>query len=481
MKKRVDYILVVNLEWILRMSKIHQKQELQQTLTPKQILQASLLQLNMTSLEQRILHELEINPALEMVEMIGDEQVEEKTRIEEVEEDLGEEEEVEFEWEELLGAHEDYENPKVKRLNEEEPDMPMVSHESFSDYYLKQLQDLNSNNQELKIAEEILGNLDSQGYLTIDPLLISDRLELKEEVILKIMHKIQRLDPPGVASRNIQECLLAQAEQRNENLLAIEILKDYFDDFANHRYEKILEHNGCSKEELNESMEFISRLNPSPRDDQMVMSIDTIIPDISVEEKQGSFQIILNESVLPDIRISPTYVNMLNTHKEKSDVVRFIKKKIESANWFVDAIKERKHTIEKVMESIIKHQSDYFKDEDRVLRPMILDDIAKDIEMDVSTVSRVTNGKYVQLPWEIKELKKFFSESIQMESGEEVSNVEVKKRLSEMIESEDKTNPLGDIELTEKLNVEGYKIARRTVSKYREKLNFPTARLRRKI
>ncbi|SVE53443.1 uncharacterized protein METZ01_LOCUS506297, partial [marine metagenome] len=231
----------------------------------------------------------------------------------------------------------------------------------------------------------------------------------KEEIILKIMHKIQRLDPPGVASRNIQECLLAQAERRNENFIAIEILKDYFDDFANHRYEKILENNGCSKEELNEAMEFISRLNPSPRDDQIVMSIDTIIPDIFVEEKQGSFQIVINESVLPEIRVSPTYVNMLNSHKEQSDVVRFIKKKIESANWFVDAVNGRKHTIEKVMESIIKHQSDYFRKEDRVLRPMILDDIAKDIEMDISTVSRVTNGKYVQLPWEIKELKKFFS------------------------------------------------------------------------
>ena len=481
MKKLVDYILVVNSGWIFRMSKIHLKQELQQTLTPKQILQASLLQLNLTSLEQRILQELEINPALEMVELIDDVQEEEKTSIEDMEEDLGEEDEVEFEWEELLGVNEDYEYPILKRSSEEESDMPMVSQESFSDYYLKQLQDLNSNNQELKIAEEILGNLDSQGYLTIEPLLISDRLELKEETILKIMHKIQRLDPPGVASRNIQECLLAQAEQRDENLLAIEILKDYFDDFANHRYEKIIENKGCSKEDLNEAMEFISRLNPSPRDDQMAMSIDTIIPDISVEEKQGSFQIILNETVLPEIRVSRTYVNMLNTHKEQRDVVRFIKKKIESANWFVDAVKERKHTIEKVMESIIKHQSDYFKKEDRVLHPMILDDIAKDIEMDISTVSRVTNGKYVQLPWEIKELKKFFSESIQMESGEEVSNIEVKKRLSEMIESEDKTNPLGDIELTDKLNVEGYKIARRTVSKYREKLNFPTARLRRKI
>ena len=463
------------------MSKLSQKQELQQKLTPKQILNASLLQLNLPLLEQRILHEIEINPALEMLENKDELEMESNTEEEDLKEEMDSEEDVEFEWEELLGEHEDYENPSNEGNLDDKIDVPMVFQESFSDLYLKQLQDLNASLQELKIAEEILGNLDSQGYLTIEPLLISDRLDLKEETVLAVMHKIQRLDPSGVGARNMQECLLAQAEKRQENQLAIEILKNYFDDFANHRYEKILKKNGCSKEELNESMEFISRLNPSPRDDQLALSMDTILPDLSVEEKEGSFHVLLNDSVLPEIRVSPAYVSMLEEHQDKNDVVKFVKQKLDSANWFVDAVKERKHTIKTVMDSIIKHQKDYFHKGGHMLIPMVLEDIAKDVNMDISTISRVTNGKYVQLPWGIKELKTFFSEGIKMDSGEEVSNVEVKKRLNEIIEAEDKTNPLGDMELTEKLNAEGYKIARRTISKYREELNFPTARLRRKI
>ena len=461
------------------MSKLSQKQELQQKLTPKQILNASLLQLNLPLLEQRILHEIEINPALEMLEVKDDVEMESNLEEEMIEEEK--EKEVEFEWEELLGEHEDYENPSHGSEEGEKFESPMASHESFSEFYLKQLQDLNASSKELKVAEEVLGNLDSQGYLTIEPLLIADRLKLGEDVVLDVMHEIQRLDPPGVAARNMQECLLAQADKRKENDFAIKILKNYFDDFANHRYEKILSATGCSKEELNESMEFISRLNPSPRDDQLALGVDTIIPDISVEDKNGSFHVVLNDSVLPDIRVSPAYVKMLETHGNKSDVVKFVKQKLESANWFVEAVKDRKNTILIVMESIIQRQQDYFHQGKRVLRPMILADVAKDVEMDISTISRVTNGKYVQLPWEIKELKTFFSEGIQMKTGEEVSNVEVKKRLLELIDSEDKTNPIGDIELTEKLNEEGYEIARRTISKYREELNFPTARLRRKI
>ena len=194
----------------------------------------------------------------------------------------------------------------------------------------------------------MLGNLDSQGYLTIDPILISDRLELNEQDVLDVMHKIQRLDPPGVAARNMQECLLAQAETREENSLAIIILKEYFDDFANHRYEKILEGSGCVKEELNEAMEFIARLNPSPRDDQLAIARDVVIPDISLEDKGGIYQVSINETVLPEIRISPSYLNMLKSHKDQKDVLRFVKKKLESANWFIEAVEERKKTIHKL-------------------------------------------------------------------------------------------------------------------------------------
>jgi len=463
------------------MTKISQKQELRQQLTPKQILQASLLQLNLPLLEQRMLQELEINPALELHELT-DEPFEQEQQEEKASEDTADEkEEIEFEWEELLGEHEDYENPPVNKSEEQNMPIPMVVQESFSDLYMRQLQDSNATSTELKIGEEVLGNLDTQGYLTIEPQLIADRMELKEEDVISVMHKIQRLDPPGVAARNMQECLLAQAEYRNENALAIIILQEYFDDFANHRYEKILSASAYSKEELNEAMEFIARLNPSPRDDQLAITKDIIIPDISVEDKGGVYEVSINESVLPDIRVSPTYLAMLESHKKEKDVIRFVKQKVESANWFVEAIKERKHTIHKVMESIIIHQPEYFQISNRVLRPMILKDIAEDIDMDISTVSRVTNGKYVQLPWEIKELKEFFSEGIEMQSGESVSNVEVKARLKEIIETEDKTNPIDDEKLTEKLNLEGFKIARRTIAKYREQLKFPTARLRRKI
>ena len=458
------------------MPKISQKLSLKQQLSPQQVLQASLLQLNLPLLEQRILQELELNPALEMMELPDEVENEENP-----EEKLESEEEIEFEWEELLGVNDDYEYPKAQIKAEEERESPLVSQETMSEKILKQVQDCNVDNKSLRIAEEVLGNLDEQGYLTIEPMLISDRIQVEEEEVLDVMHLIQRLDPPGLASVNMQDCLLAQAEVRNENNVAIEILRDYFDDFVNHRYEKIMENISCSKDDLNEAMEFIARLNPSPRDDQTLTKQNIVVPDIAVEDRNGKFYVVVQDGTLPEIRVSRAYINMLNDHKDQKDVRSFVKKKLESATWFVDAVEQRKMTIQRVMESIIKRQPDYFHSEKRRLQPMILKDIANDIEMDISTVSRVTNGKYVQLPWEIKELKTFFSEGIKTDAGDDVSNTQVKTRLKEIIDNEDKQNPIGDEELTTRLNDEGYKIARRTVTKYREQLKFPTARLRRKI
>ena len=458
------------------MPKISQKLSLKQQLSPQQVLQASLLQLNLPLLEQRILQELELNPALEMMELPDEVENEENP-----EEKLESEEEIEFEWEELLGVNDDYEYPKTKIKAEEERESPLVSQETMSEKILKQVQDCNVDNKSLRIAEEVLGNLDEQGYLTIEPMLISDRIQVEEEEVLDVMHLIQRLDPPGLASVNMQDCLLAQAEVRNENNVAIEILRDYFDDFVNHRYEKIMENISCSKDDLNEAMEFIARLNPSPRDDQALTKQNIVVPDIAVEDRNGKFYVVVQDGTLPEIRVSKAYINMLNDHKDQKDVRSFVKKKLESATWFVDAVEQRKMTIQRVMESIIKRQPDYFHSEKRRLQPMILKDIANDIEMDISTVSRVTNGKYVQLPWEIKELKTFFSEGIKTDAGDDVSNTQVKTRLKEIIDNEDKQNPIGDEELTNRLKDEGYKIARRTITKYREQLKFPTARLRRKI
>ena len=458
------------------MPKISQKLSLKQQLSPQQVLQASLLQLNLPLLEQRILQELELNPALEMMELPDEGENEENP-----EEKLESEEEIEFEWEELLGVNDDYEYPKTQIKAEEERESPLVSQETMSEKILKQVQDCNVDNKSLRIAEEVLGNLDEQGYLTIEPMLISDRIQVEEEEVLDVMHLIQRLDPPGLASVNMQDCLLAQAEVRNENNVAIEILRDYFDDFVNHRYEKIMENISCSKDDLNEAMEFIARLNPSPRDDQALTKQNIVVPDIAVEDRNGKFYVVVQDGTLPEIRVSKAYINMLNDHKDQKDVRTFVKKKLESATWFVDAVEQRKMTIQRVMESIIKRQPDYFHSEKRRLQPMILKDIANDIEMDISTVSRVTNGKYVQLPWEIKALKTFFSEGIKTDAGDDVSNTQVKNRLKEIIDNEDKQNPIGDEELTNRLNDEGYKIARRTITKYREQLKFPTARLRRKI
>ncbi len=458
------------------MPKISQKLSLKQQLSPQQVLQASLLQLNLPLLEQRILQELELNPALEMMELPDGVENEENP-----EEKLESEEEIEFEWEELLGVNDDYEYPKAQIKAEEERESPLVSQETMSEKILKQVQDCNVDNKSLRIAEEVLGNLDEQGYLTIEPMLISDRIQVEEEEVLDVMHLIQRLDPPGLASVNMQDCLLAQAEVRNENNVAIEILRNYFDDFVNHRYEKIMENISCSKDDLNEAMEFIARLNPSPRDDQTLTKQNIVVPDIAVEDRNGKFFVVVQDGTLPEIRVSRAYINMLNDHKDQKDVRNFVKKKLESATWFVDAVEQRKMTIQRVMESIIKRQPDYFHSEKRRLQPMILKDIANDIEMDISTVSRVTNGKYVQLPWEIKELKTFFSEGIKTDAGDDVSNTQVKTRLKEMIDNEDKQNPIGDEELTNRLKDEGYKIARRTITKYREQLKFPTARLRRKI
>jgi len=458
------------------MPKISQKLSLKQQLSPQQVLQASLLQLNLPLLEQRILQELELNPALEMMELPDEVENEENP-----EEKLESEEEIEFEWEELLGVNDDFEYPKTQIKAEEERESPLVSQETMSEKILKQVQDCNVDNKSLRIAEEVLGNLDEQGYLTIEPMLISDRIQVEEEEVLDVMHLIQRLDPPGLASVNMQDCLLAQAEVRNENNVAIEILRDYFDDFVNHRYEKIMENISCSKDDLNEAMEFIARLNPSPRDDQALTKQNIVVPDIAVEDRNGKFYVVVQDGTLPEIRVSRAYINMLNDHKDQKDVRTFVKKKLESATWFVDAVEQRKMTIQRVMESIIKRQPDYFHSEKRRLQPMILKDIANDIEMDISTVSRVTNGKYVQLPWEIKELKTFFSEGIKTDAGDDVSNTQVKTRLKEIIDNEDKQNPIGDEELTNRLKDEGYKIARRTITKYREQLKFPTARLRRKI
>ena len=455
------------------MPKISQNQELSQNLTPQQVIQAKILQMGMPVLEQKILKELEINPALELID--NEEYFDSDLEVIE-----SENEDEEFDIEELLGDPDSYE-PMIPKQMDGEKDITLVSKQTILEKYLEQLIDANVGKNKLNIGIEILGNLDEQGYLTIDPILLADRLECSEDSILEVMAIIQHLDPPGLAARDIRECLLAQSEVRKSNKFATLILKNYFNDFINKRYNQIIENLKCSKEELEDAINFISKLNPSPREEEDSLVRNTIVPDLSVFKIHDKWEIQVQGSELSQLQISSKYLDMLSDKNNKIEVKNYLKKKIDSANWFITAIKERKNTIIKVMESIINRQKNYFENDNRELIPMILKDIAIDINMDISTISRVTNSRYVQLPWGIKELKTFFSESISKKDGTMISNTIVKKHLKKIIQSEDKLYPISDEKLTNILNKEGYKIARRTVSKYREELKLPTSRLRKKI
>jgi len=469
------------------MAKLSQHQQLQQKLTPQQILQASLLQLNAQVLEQRILQEIEQNPALELAEIDDGENMEESTENDEEEspEELDETDteivESDFDWEELMSDPDEFEIRQPKDQNEIQVEMPLHTTKTITDRLLDQLRDINASEDELKIAEQVLGNLDEHGYLNIEPVLISDRMGLEKSEVLSVMDNIRDLDPPGFASQNMRECLVAQLKKYGDNDLAMNILVKHFEDFGQRKYEKIIEKLGCTKADLQDSITAISQLNPHPGDGFEYSEKDFVIPDICVEKSDEGWHITSNDSSLPPLRVSGSYRQMLVDYNDDKEVRQFVKQKIESAKWFIEAIQERKKTIVHVMESIIHRQKSYFETDKRQLVPMVLKDIAADIEMDISTISRVTNGRFVQLPWEIKELKAFFSEGISTQSGDDVSNTVVKDRVNEIIQNENKQQPLGDEEIRIILVKEGFQIARRTVSKYRENLKFPVARLRREL
>ena len=448
------------------MSKIGQKLEQKQKLNPKQIIEANLMQLNLGSLEKRILEEVESNPTLDIVENESDHDSEEET------------DDNDFNWEDLISNPEDYSIPSTSIKEPFEKD---YSQPTLTEDFMVQLNDLNVENDELMVAEYILGNLDGRGYLTIEPIVISDKTSFSEEAILELIDQIKRLDPPGIASRNLQECLLAQLEVLYPGEpLAIKIVKNFFNEFKNHNYSKIINELHCSKDEFNQSLNLILILNPNPASNYSTVDAERIIPDLIVERIRGKWHISSNNSFLPQLRINKNYEQMLRDKKVPSDAKKFLKQKIESANWFVGAISSRHNTIEKIMNSIIKHQELYFESDKRELRPLILKTIAEDINMDISTISRATNDKFVQLPWGCFELKSFFSEGIMTKNGNIVSNTVVKKHIRKFIDNEDKKNPLIDEILTKMLLDKDYIIARRTVTKYREAMKISAARLRKK-
>ena len=468
------------------MSGLKQTQQQKLKLSIKQVLHASLLQLNAQLLEQRVLKEIEDNPVLEL----DDEEIEEESENDEESisdsDDLSEidekQDETDFEWEELLGDPDEFDFKTYSNdIDLKHNEMPLHTKKTVTDNFLEQLNDINASEKELDIAEQVLGNLDDHGYLNIDPVLISDRMNIEESDVLEIMEKIRYLNPPGFASTNMRECLIAQLGIFRDNELAMQLLTNHFDDFAQHRYNKIISSIGCSEKDLKEAMEVISQMNPHPGDGMDFSDKDFVIPDVCVENKSNNWIIILNDSSLPDAKINQYYIDIYQKNKDDKKVKEFLAKKIESANWFLDALKERDNTIKKVVSAIIHLQMEYMNSSGENLKPMVLKDIAKKIDMDVSTVSRVTSSKYIQFPWGVKHMKSLFSEGIKTKSGGEVSSIEVKNVIKKMINYEDKKHPILDDEITGKLNDDGYIISRRTVSKYRKVLNFPTARLRTKL
>ena len=451
------------------MKKAVQRLEQKQKFNLKQILESNLMQLNLDVLEKRILEEIESNPTLEVVE--EDNESSDEEEYEENSED--------FNWDELSSNPGDY----VLTNHKEGFDLAQNSEKlSLSDDFILQLNDLNATEDELKIAELILGNLDERGYLAIEPILISDKLNISENDVLDLISKIQLLDPPGIGSKNLQECILAQLKTYYpKERLAIDVITSCFNEYKNNNYSKIIEKLDCDLTELSHMQSLISILNPSPGLKYSYNNVEHIVPDIVGEKIKDKWHVFGNNTYVPKLQLNKNYQEMLLNKKTASEVKNFLKQKIDSANLFIDAVSNRYNTITRIMHSIIKHQNKYFESSKRILEPLILKTIADDIGMDISTISRATNGKYVQLPWGCIELKSFFSEGVLTKDGNIVSNTVIKNSIKEYIDNENKNNPLTDEALMKKLLEKDYIIARRTVAKYRESIKIPIARLRKKI
>ena len=448
------------------MTTLIQKQSLRQSLSPQQVIQANILQLNISVLEKKILDELESNPLLES-SVTEDESVEGLDDLEsEVEYDQDPDE---FEPSNI------YDNK-----NFQDREIPIRDQLDFIEGLVQQLDAYKFNNWQRDVAEEILWNLDENGYLAVDIVLIADRYERTDKEVLSVLEKIQQLDPPGIAARDLQECLKIQLIDKQDTTI-FHIVMNYFDDFANHRYEKIKKELNIDDSKLSQVIDEIAKLDPYPGKGKIGKESETVIPDLLIVQQDGKWKIIINDSNIPELSISNEYISMLKKSDISSDTKKYLKEKFDSASWFIQAIQQRHDTLSKVMQSIIERQSNFFEGEIENLIPMKLQDIADDIKMDISTISRSTRGKYVDTPYGIFELKSFFSDGYIINSGEEVSTNTIKDLLKQLIDAEDKKTPLTDTNLTKELNRKGYPVARRTVAKYREQLHFPVARLRRQL
>ncbi|WP_149914272.1 RNA polymerase factor sigma-54 [Sphingobacterium cavernae] len=481
------------------------QQKLLQKLSPQQIQFIKLLQVPTASLDTRIKEELEENPALEdaslanMNDPIEDYPDKDPDDYDNKSEDSFDEE---FSLEEYIQEDDfkDYGNNYNSDDDDEQKEIPIAIQDSFFEKLQNQLDLLALTDKQYLIGNQIIGSLDDDGYLRrpilslIDDLAFSQNVIAEEEEMEEMLNVIQEFEPAGIGARDLQECLLIQLGKKDQESLivkkAIDVVKNYLEEFTKKHYDKIEKQLNVTSEELKEIINEILKLNPKPGDSAAVAGKQLqIIPDFHISNNDGILHLTLNGRNAPELRVSRTYQGMFEhyekaekTDKKMKEAVQFVKSKLDSAKWFIDAIKQRQQTLLKTMNAIMKYQYEYFlTGDDRMLKPMILKDIAEEIDMDISTVSRVANSKYVQTEFGTFLLKSFFSEAIQTDSGEEVSNKEVKKILEECIANEDKRKPLADEKLTEILKDKGYTIARRTVAKYRESMNIPVARLRKEL
>ena len=498
----VHFFIFVRTDSTTSMLKQQLNFKLSQKLSPQQIQLMKLIQLPTQAFEQRVKQELEENPALDSGkdEVKDDFEEFDNSREEEYDSDKIE---AEINVDDYLS---DDEIPSY-RLNannyssdDEERQVPYASGTSFTQHLMGQLHTYRLDDEQMEIAEFLIGSVDESGYLRrslidlMDDLAFTQNIYTTEDNLEKILQIVQNLDPAGVGARSLEECLLIQLKRKEETeavALAQDILADAFDHFSKKHYQKLLSKFDITEDQLRNAIEEIEHLNPKPGGSYAgnTKVVEHVIPDFTITINDGELELTLNGRNAPEMHVSREYTNMLKGYKDakqksksQKDAVMFIKQKLDAAKWFIEAIKQRQQTLFVTMSSIMNYQKEYFlTGDERNLRPMILKDIADEIEMDVSTVSRVANSKYVDTPYGTKLIKEFFSESMTNDQGEEVSTREIKKILEITIQEEDKRKPFTDDKLAKILKEKGYPIARRTVAKYREQLDVPVARLRKEI
>ena len=475
--------------------------KLSQKLSPQQIQLMKLVQLSALELEQKIQSEIGENPALET----GKEIEENNNELDEFSDRDQEDNEVSNEDFDIDPYLSDDETPNYKLENssygnlKNESVNPFSSQISFHEYLKNQLQNLILDENEKPVADFIIGSIDNSGYIRrsdddiIDDLAFTQNIIIDKSEFKKVINKIQMLDPPGVAARNLKECLLLQLKRKRKNkysTLAKNMIETSFDEFSRKHYKKLQDRFSIDENDLKLILNEISKLNPKPGGALSGSAQNThIIPDFILKIEDGDLKVSLNKRNSPELRISNNYKEMLsgymidpNKTKSQKEAILFIKQKLDAAKWFIDAVEQRYQTLYLTINAIVEYQREYFlSGDDHKLKPMVLKDIAKKIKMDISTISRVANSKYMDTPYGVKLLKDFFSEGMKNIEGEDVSTIEIKKTLESIISNEDKSKPLTDKLLSDLLKEKGYNVARRTIAKYREQLGFPVARLRKKI